>query len=322
MRRLIKSALMGATMLISMAAPSFASETKTWTTTANGWSVDIHDDGTCTTDRRYPHGTRLMFGWRRDRDGSGEGGIWIGFGHADWHDKVVNDKIYDVTMVTDGKSWKPVHFGGFVSKTDGAFLSEGTFSSTFIGAVAAGSRIEFWTGGDWLTKLTLDGSREAIDQLLECQKAQNARTSQASPPGSSVPFNGSGVTPRSDPGDAASWSVPIVRNGSNIRLQASINSGAATSWMLDTGATIVSITQETADALGLKPIRRVELTYGDGRKGTEAIVVIDKLQIGDVFLRNVEATVGGKVNLIGKNFLDSFSSYQIDNATSLLILKK
>ena len=123
--------------------------------------------------------------------------------------------------------------------------------------------------------------------------------------------------------------MTISRNGTLITLKARLNDGAATTFMLDTGATVVSIPQDMADRMGLKAIRYENVTYGDGSVGREAIVVISKVALvtadgGTVYLNNVEAMVGkvGAPLLIGKNFLDKFSSYQIDNRAAQLVLKQ
>jgi clan AA aspartic protease (TIGR02281 family) len=311
MRRFLKSALLGSVLALGLMAPAYAGETKNWTTVGN-WSVDIHDDGECTVDRDYPRGMRMMFGWSRKRSG-----VWIGFGHADWKDKVEKDKQYDIVMVTDGTRWNPTIYWGFPNAKTGAFLSDKTFSPEFLAAMARGNMVEFWYANDWLAKLPLDGSAAAIQALLQCQTAQdnNTQSSKTTPPPS-----GNSTGP---------WTVPISRNGTLITLKARLNDGVATTFMLDTGATVVSIPQDMADRMGLKAIRYENVTYGDGSVGREAVVVISKVALvtadgGTVYLSNVEAMVGkvGAPLLIGKNFLDKFSSYQIDNRAAQLVLKQ
>lgn len=303
--RKLKAALLGGAMMFGALTGAHAGETRHWTTTANNWSVDVHDDGRCSVDRRYPHGTRVMFGWRGN-------GIWIGIGNPDWKAEIVNDKVYPITMLTDGKSWKPVNYYGYISNGDGALLSQDTFSPEFIGALAAGNHFEIQViPGTLLARVSLDGSAVAIDQLLECQKAQDGQRKVTPPSNNSVNNDGP-------------WSVPVQRQGANVTLSVRLNDGEKLTFMLDTGATAIGIPQDLADRLGLKAIRWINVKYGDGSSGQEAVVMLDKVALNGVMLRNIEATVGPKGSplLLGKNFLDRFGSYAIDNRQSVLILSK
>jgi hypothetical protein len=79
-----------------------------------------------------------------------------------------------------------------------------------------------------------------------------------------------------------------------ITLKAQLNGGAPMTFMLDTGATMTSIPQDIATRIGAREIRRAQITYGDGSKGLEPIVIIPKLSVvcngGTVFLQDVEAS--------------------------------
>lgn len=108
-------------------------------------------------------------------------------------------------------------------------------------------------------------------------------------------------------------------NGSQIVLQAgagghfitggSIN-GRSTRFMVDTGASLVSIGQKEADSLGLK--------YRDGERGMAQTangnvpvyrVVLNSVTVGDVQVYNVEALVMPATTehiLLGNSFLNRF----------------
>ena len=116
--------------------------------------------------------------------------------------------------------------------------------------------------------------------------------------------------------------MPIVRHGVNITLNGQLNDRENINFTLDTGATSVSITHDQARRLGLKAVRQVTVEYADGRKAQEDVVIIDKIAVGNVFIRNVEATVSNGVALLGKNFLDRFGSYEVDNRSAKLICGK
>jgi predicted aspartyl protease len=71
-------------------------------------------------------------------------------------------------------------------------------------------------------------------------------------------------------------------------------------------------------------LRRKTFVMADGRKVTMPIVLIKRLRIGNVTVTNLTAAVGdaGTDPLLGKNFLDAFSSYEINNKQAQLVLRK
>jgi aspartyl protease family protein len=87
--------------------------------------------------------------------------------------------------------------------------------------------------------------------------------------------------------------------------------------MVDTGATIVALTYEDARAAGLEPrpsefTHRVQTANGIARV---APVTIDRLQIGDILVRQVAGVVieEGKLKttLLGNSFLNRLSRYEM-----------
>lgn len=88
--------------------------------------------------------------------------------------------------------------------------------------------------------------------------------------------------------------------------------------LVDTGATYVAIDQTTARQLGIVPARadyrhRVQTANGETRA---ALARIDRLQLGPIELRNVEAQVTRDgtlpVTLLGMSFLNRLSKFEID----------
>jgi predicted aspartyl protease len=121
------------------------------------------------------------------------------------------------------------------------------------------------------------------------------------------------------------WSVPIERMGSSITLDGMLNDLVPVRWMLDTGATISNIPYDIAVKLGAKVIREQKFEQADGTVVTSQVVIIKKVAIGGkVYVADIEASVtgSGTTPLLGKNYLDNFSSYEINNAQSHLVLRR
>jgi len=123
---------------------------------------------------------------------------------------------------------------------------------------------------------------------------------------------------------ANTWTVPIQRHGGSIMLDGQVDGRFTVHWMLDTGASTTFIPRDLAKAMDAQELRRKTFVMADGRKVTMPIVLIKRLKIGNVTVTNLAAAVGdaGTVPLLGKNFLDAFSSYEINNKQAQLVLRK
>lgn len=105
-------------------------------------------------------------------------------------------------------------------------------------------------------------------------------------------------------------------NGGEFALKAKIN-GIATPMLIDTGATWVVLTWETAKAAGL-PLEMlnydVEVETANG-KTRAARLTLDRLTIGKLTERSVPALVvprgSMKINLLGMSFLDRLESWEV-----------
>ena len=106
------------------------------------------------------------------------------------------------------------------------------------------------------------------------------------------------------------------RDNGEFKLKASIN-GANVSMVIDTGATSVVLTYETAKAAGL-PLElldfNVDLETAGGRTRA-AKLTIDKLAVGKLVEHAVPALVVPKgqmkTNLLGMSFLDRLESWEV-----------
>lgn len=124
------------------------------------------------------------------------------------------------------------------------------------------------------------------------------------------------ITGRSH-GHAIAREVQIGRGrGGQFAVQASIN-GVATPMVIDTGASSVVLTYETAKAAGL-PLELldydVELDTASGRT-RGARLTLDRLAIGKLVEHSVPALVVPqgqlKSNLLGMSFLDRLESWEV-----------
>jgi len=106
------------------------------------------------------------------------------------------------------------------------------------------------------------------------------------------------------------------KNGGEFAVRAKINSFHAP-MVVDTGATSVVLTYETAKAIGL-PLELleydVELETASGRTRA-ARLTLDRVAVGTVVERSVPALVvprgQSKTNLLGMSFLDRLESWEV-----------
>jgi aspartyl protease family protein len=111
--------------------------------------------------------------------------------------------------------------------------------------------------------------------------------------------------------------VQIARGQSGeFALQARIN-GVAAAMVIDTGATSVVLTYETAKAAGL-PLELLEYDVDvqtAGGRTKAARLTLDRLSIGRLIERSVPALVVPhgqmKTNLLGMSFLDRLESWEV-----------
>ena len=123
---------------------------------------------------------------------------------------------------------------------------------------------------------------------------------------------------------SSTWSVPIQRQGKTIILNGTLNDTVPVRWTLDTGASLSTIPQEMADRLRARVVDTRNFQLADGRVITANVVVIAKVSVGGVSASNVRAAVSGYGTdpLLGKNFLDAFGSYEINNRSAQLVLRR
>jgi aspartyl protease family protein len=97
-------------------------------------------------------------------------------------------------------------------------------------------------------------------------------------------------------------------NGHSIRL------------MVDTGASVVMLTREDAQRAGVSVPAERAMAMGVGGTVSVAPVTIDRIAVGGVDARGVQAAVADQlpVSLLGQNFLAQFDSVEIRGDTMVL----
>ena len=109
----------------------------------------------------------------------------------------------------------------------------------------------------------------------------------------------------------------------HFMLDAAVNDREAT-FMADTGATVVALTYEDAERLGLAPrsldfSARVQTANGIARV---APVTLDRVRVDDITVRDVSAIVAERgalsTNLLGMSFLGRLKSFQMQGNVLVL----
>jgi predicted aspartyl protease len=181
---------------------------------------------------------------------------------------------------------------------------------------------EGWAGGmnRWLS--VGNGGFMLVNDLANGNKAAFSGRCAA---GNGMPAVAPPAQQRPPTQQSSTWTVPIQRHGKAIILNGTVNDTLPVRWTLDTGASLSTIPQEMADRLRARVIDTRKFELADGTVITSNIVVIAKLSVGGVVsASNVHAAVSGYGTdpLLGKNFLDYFGSYEINNRSAQLVLRR
>lgn len=130
------------------------------------------------------------------------------------------------------------------------------------------------------------------------------------------------ATPREQAVSGEETRVPINSDG-HFWVEAEAN-GIHRRFLVDTGATLTTLTPDTADAAGVTPKadgRRVVLSTANGSSMGQ-IATIDTLRVGNVVARKLDSVVApgvGDTNVLGMNFLSSLASWRVEGQTMILV---
>jgi clan AA aspartic protease (TIGR02281 family) len=147
-----------------------------------------------------------------------------------------------------------------------------------------------------------------------------------------VPFAAATSHPQADPATAppGGAEVPLKDDGSGTFLvPVMINDAVRLDFTLDSGASVVTIPADVAMTLMRTGtvtrddyIGNATFQLADGSTVPSPILRIRSLKVGNVELKNVEASVSDTKGslLLGETFLAAFTSWSIDNQRHVLIL--
>jgi aspartyl protease family protein len=116
--------------------------------------------------------------------------------------------------------------------------------------------------------------------------------------------------------------IPMSRDG-HFWLTASVN-GAETRFLVDTGATLTAISEQTAmDAnVPQKSLRQtVNMRTANGAIRAE-LATIGELRMGNIVARDLDAVVApglGDTNVIGMNLLSRLKGWRVEDQTLILV---
>ena len=168
--------------------------------------------------------------------------------------------------------------------------------------------------------LSLLVPRLAPELIARWAAAQPAETAATQAP---MPAPEPAQAPPSTPGYGRQVALSADRNGHYLA-DATVN-GIAVRVMVDTGATTVALSADTAARLGIAPARnayRVPISTANGAIGA-APVILDHIRVGEIDVYNVQAVVmppgALSINLLGMSFLGKLSRFEAGGGQLVLI---
>lgn len=136
--------------------------------------------------------------------------------------------------------------------------------------------------------------------------------------------------PSQEPGQPQSASkgqqilVPFARQGNDIIIEGNVNEQGPVRFVLDTGATITLIPEDTARQLGIDLASGDPIRFGGvGGAIPTLLVQIDSLNVGGAEVKDLEIAVQlgqGPFTLLGMDFLSEFQ-FQVDQVKNVLTLE-
>lgn len=144
-----------------------------------------------------------------------------------------------------------------------------------------------------------------------------------------VPANsGFGVNLRLPVKISREYVIPLTRLGNNFLAKVLLNGKVEANLLVDTGASSITLSEETAEKLGFRNLNRLpQQTFSTaGGEQKAPLVVLKKVQVGGATIRNVEANINphaggeGYDGLLGMTFLGNYK-LEIRLDTNEMVLK-
>ncbi len=118
--------------------------------------------------------------------------------------------------------------------------------------------------------------------------------------------------------------IPITRSNESglFFVKGKVNSIEGVNFLVDTGATWVSLTKKTAIALGIYDTTPEKSISAFTASGSVRVFFyrIDQITVGDITVKNVLVTVvpSSPLNLLGNSFLTKLKSFTFENGVLTL----
>lgn len=114
-----------------------------------------------------------------------------------------------------------------------------------------------------------------------------------------------------------------MSNDGHFWLRATIN-GEPRRFLVDTGATLTALSEDTADAaqVSVQPLRESVLMRTANGTVTAELARIDELRFGNIVARDLDAVIApglGETNIIGMNLLSRLASWRVEGKTLVLV---
>jgi clan AA aspartic protease (TIGR02281 family) len=180
-----------------------------------------------------------------------------------------------------------------------------------------------WTDAEGRVHFTQDlaqvpaAHRAKAEEGAAAPKPDRLQTYSTSAAGDRATSGRRGRTPRS----GELLRIPFERQGDVMVVNVRLNDRVSAPFLVDTGASDVSIPAELADRLGIRigpetPYRRYTTANGIIAK---PVITLDSVQAGEARLEQVRASVSSTmdVGLLGGAFFNNFT-FQIDPAANLI----
>ncbi len=123
--------------------------------------------------------------------------------------------------------------------------------------------------------------------------------------------------------------IGFSKEGGGVVVSVTLNGAVKTALVVDTGASLVTISRNVATQLGIpeKGIGKIKIGLADGKTITAAAVILDSVEVGGYEVKNVMAAIveqppaPGVDGLLGMSFLGNFL-VKIDSNGNRLVLEK